>query len=45
MNVLVDKGNNRLTTYLNKSAEIKTNHSNINSTLYKRSSPKGSKNK
>ena len=49
MNVLVDKGNDKLTTYSNnsdKSAEIKSNHTSINSTLHKLSdtNPKDSKN-
>ena len=49
MNVLVDKGNNKLTTYSNnsdKSAEIKSDHTSINSTLHKLSdtNPKNSKN-
>ena len=37
MSVLSDKGNHKLTTYLNKFAKIKTNHTSINSTLHKHS--------
>ena len=49
MNVLVDKGNDKLTTNSNnsdKSAEIKSDHTSINSTLHKLSNtnPKDSKN-
>ena len=48
MDVLSDKGTDKLTTYANKSAEIKTDYTitaNINSTLHKLSNvnPKGSK--
>ena len=49
MNVLGDKGNDKVTTYSNnsdKSAEIKSNHTSISSTLHKLSNtnPKNSKN-
>ena len=49
MNVLKDKGNDNLTTYsnnLDKSTEIKTDHTSINSTLHKltNTNPKDSKN-
>ena len=49
MNVLKDKGNDKLTTYSNnsdRSTEIKTDHTSINSTLHKltNTNPKDSKN-
>ena len=49
MNVLVDKGNDKLATYSNnsgKSTEIKTDYTSINSTLHKLTNPnpKDSKN-
>ena len=49
MNVLKHKGNDKLTTYSNnsdRSTEIKTDHTSINSTLHKltNTNPKDSKN-
>ena len=35
MKVIVDKGNDKQTTYSNKSGEIKTDHTSKNSTLHK----------